>query len=87
MLVEDAEEAEEQNPEEAASDHEVEEKVENEAAPEAEEETVEQEAEEEPEVEEVEEPFIILPKTRKLANQFNFCERAALTMNYPSRVI
>lgn len=28
----------------------------------------------------------IKPKVKKLANQFNFCERAALTYVYPRRV-
>lgn len=33
-----------------------------------------------------EEVFEIKPRVKKLANQFNFCERAALTYVYPKRV-
>lgn len=36
--------------------------------------------------EDEEEMVEIVPKAKKLANQFNFCERAALTVSYPSRV-
>lgn len=39
---------------------------------------------EEPEA--VEEFLDIKPRVKKLANQFNFCERAALTYNNPRRV-
>lgn len=38
------------------------------------------------ELEGEEEKVEILPKAKKLANQFNFCERAALTVSCPSRV-
>ncbi|KAJ8717824.1 hypothetical protein PYW07_005754 [Mythimna separata] len=34
-----------------------------------------------------EETFHIKPRVKKLANQFNFCERAALTYNYPRRSV
>lgn len=33
-----------------------------------------------------EELLEIKPRVKKLANQFNFCERAALTYNNPRRV-
>ncbi|KAJ8717180.1 hypothetical protein PYW08_005579 [Mythimna loreyi] len=33
------------------------------------------------------ESFVIKPRVKKLANQFNFCERAALTYNYPRRSV
>lgn len=41
----------------------------------------------EPEMPEVDEELLeIKPRVKKLANQFNFCERAALTYNNPRRV-
>ncbi|XP_077292828.1 dynein intermediate chain 2, ciliary [Arctopsyche grandis] len=79
----DAEDGEEQNRDEAASDNDGETNVDNEpTALETEETTADQEVEE---IEETEDSIVIQPKITKLANQFNFCERAALTVNYPSR--
>ncbi|KPJ09592.1 Dynein intermediate chain 2, ciliary [Papilio machaon] len=34
-----------------------------------------------------EEVIVVKPRVRKLANQFNFCERAALTYNFPRRSV
>lgn len=39
-----------------------------------------------PDEEIVEEVLDIKPRVKKLANQFNFCERAALTYVFPKRV-
>ncbi|XP_013163256.1 PREDICTED: dynein intermediate chain 2, ciliary [Papilio xuthus] len=46
----------------------------------------EPEPEEKPETVE-EEVIVVKPRVRKLANQFNFCERAALTYNFPRRSV
>lgn len=50
-----------------------------------EEEPAEGEEKEAPEAVEPEEEMSTVPK-KKLTNQFNFCERAALTYSNPSRV-
>ncbi|XP_050550779.1 dynein intermediate chain 2, ciliary isoform X1 [Spodoptera frugiperda] len=62
--------------------------------PKAEEEAVADEETQEPEEKEaqqedmgMEEYLDIKPRVKKLANQFNFCERAALTYNYPRRSV
>ncbi|XP_013137600.1 PREDICTED: dynein intermediate chain 2, ciliary [Papilio polytes] len=80
--------------EEVAAEEEVPEVVEAPPEPDVqdEQEAVQEEVEE-PEPEEkqeaaVEEEVIaVKPRVRKLANQFNFCERAALTYNFPRRSV
>ncbi|XP_041984626.1 dynein intermediate chain 2, ciliary [Aricia agestis] len=90
--------AEEAKPEEDVRDEEEEPAPETQEEPEAvadeEKEVTDENAEEaEPEEKEEELPdvdeenIVIKPRVKKLANQFNFCERAALTYNNPSRSV